>query len=92
MTERVNKSDFLKEVAKQTGHTQKDVKEVYEGIIDVLIKELDEGKDVSLSQFGKFYKRFQPERVVVLNGKENIAKARNVLKFSASPKANERLN
>lgn len=92
MTQRVNKSEFLKKVAAETGHTQKDVREVYDGIVDVLVKELEDDKKVNLSQLGTFYKRLIPEREVVLNGNKNISPEHNILKFSASPKINEKLN
>ena len=50
----MNKKDVIKAVSVKTGFSQKDVTEVVEDMLDIITATLVDGKDVSISGFGKF--------------------------------------
>lgn len=58
----MNKIDLITQVAKETGHTKKDVGEILNGIIDVIAVNVAKGEEVSLYGFATFFPKELEER------------------------------
>lgn len=58
----MNKVDLIAQVAKETGHTKKDVGEILNGIIDVIAVNVAKGEEVSLYGFATFFPKELEER------------------------------
>lgn len=61
----MNKVTLIERVAIDTGLSKKQVKDCLESIIDIIIEELKEGREVKISGFGVFSSRVRHARVGV---------------------------
>ena len=50
----MNKKELIRAVSVKTGFSQKDITEVVETILNVIVDEVKNGKEVSITGFGKF--------------------------------------
>ena len=50
----MNKADLIEALAASTQLNQKDAQTAVEGVVDIIIKSLQEGKEVTLAGFGTF--------------------------------------
>jgi nucleoid DNA-binding protein len=67
------KTDIIREVARQTRRTQKEVSEVVNQTLDVLQDHLSRGKTIHLLGFGTFYSRLRkPSKVRHIRSRRQI--------------------
>lgn len=59
----MNKEDLVKEVAKKTKVTQKEVGEILNSVIEVIEKNVSKGKKITLVGFGTFEAKKRASRV-----------------------------
>lgn len=87
----MNKEDLVKEVAKKTKLSQKDVAEVLNATIDTITKTVSKGKKVTLVGFGSFESRKRAARMGrnPQTGKELKIPAKTVPAFTAGKKFKE---
>ena len=62
MTKQITTHEFIKTIAQRKGFTQGDVKEIYDGIIEVFEEVARNGDVLKLRSFGKLYTTEIPER------------------------------
>ena len=83
----MNKKDLAKSLSKKTFLTQKESCDIIDEIFNIITEEVNDGSDVSLVGFGKFY-AYQHAARPVRNPKtqeETVLKQYKVLKFKISP-------
>lgn len=82
----MNKSEFIKEIAHQSGFRKDDVNTVVNLVFNTIIKGLAEDEEVNITGFGKFYAPIQSERKVksVKTGEFVTVPPKKVPKFKAS--------
>jgi len=87
----MNKEDLVKEVAKKTKLSQKDVAEVLNATIEAITKTVSKGKKVTLVGFGSFESRKRAARMGrnPQTGKELKIPAKTVPAFTAGKKFKE---
>ena len=87
----MNKEDLVKEVAKKTKLSQKDVAEVLNATIEAITKTVSKGKKVTLVGFGSFESRKRAARLGrnPQTGKELKIPAKTVTAFTAGKKFKE---
>ena len=87
----MNKEDLVKEVAKKTKLSQKDVAEVLNATIEAITKTVSKGKKVTLVGFGSFESRNRAARLGrnPQTGKELKIPAKTVPAFTAGKKFKE---
>lgn len=87
----MNKEDLVKEVAKKTKMSQKDVSEILNATIESITKTVSKGKKVTLVGFGSFEGRKRASRMGrnPQTGKELKIPAKTVPAFSAGKKFKE---
>ncbi|MEI8388379.1 MAG: HU family DNA-binding protein [bacterium] len=87
----MNKEDLVKEVAKKTKLSQKDVAEVLNATIEAITKTVSKGKKVTLVGFGSFESRKRAARLGrnPQTGKELKIPAKTVPAFTAGKKFKE---
>jgi len=87
----MNKEDLVKEVAKKTKLSQKDVAEVLNATIESITKTVSKGKKVTLVGFGSFEGRKRAARMGrnPQTGKELKIPAKTVPAFTAGKKFKE---
>lgn len=61
----MNKLDIIKEVADETGLTQKEVSLVVDGFVSSIIRELKKGEEVNVAGFGKFVVKNRAKRTSI---------------------------
>lgn len=88
---KVNKSAFLKSVAKRTGKPYAEVVTIYDGMIDELVDVAKSKRDLSLTGVGKFYVQKHKGHPVQFMGASEKVSDYELLKFSAANIMNERL-
>jgi len=81
----LNKTELIKEIASQTGLTQREVTEVLEAFIDKVVSAVSRGEDVSIYGLGKFYRHTLKERTVRVPGTDKVVRVGgNVPRFRAA--------
>ncbi|HBG50070.1 MAG TPA: DNA-binding protein [Cyanobacteria bacterium UBA9971] len=87
----MNKEDLVKEVAKKTKLSQKDVAEILNATIEAITKTVSKGKKVTLVGFGSFESRKRAARMGrnPQTGKELKIPAKTVPAFTAGKKFKE---
>ena len=87
----MNKEDLVKEVAKKTKLSQKDVAEILNATIEAITKTVSKGKKVTLVGFGTFESRKRAARTGrnPQTGKEIKIPAKTVPTFTAGKKFKE---
>lgn len=90
----MNKVELVKEISKQTSHTQKDVLEIIESFQKVIGNELAMGNKIQLTGFGAFEVTERPEHMGVnpKTGESILIKASKSPKFKASKLLKDRVN
>jgi len=90
----MKKQELLKELAKRTGLTKKDVEAVYNALADLQKELLLNGEKVILENFGSLITKDVAERKGVnpKTGESIMIKARKAVKFKASKTIKEDLN
>lgn len=58
----MNKSQLVAAVASETGHSKKNVAEIFDAITDIVRDTLASGGEVALQGFGTFKRTFKPAR------------------------------
>lgn len=61
----MNSKDFTTELAERLGYTTKDATQLVASLVDIMTRELEEDKMVSIPSFGIFEIKKKMERVVV---------------------------
>lgn len=90
----MNKEDLVKEVAKKTRVTQKEVSEILNATIEVIQKNVTKGKKITLVGFGSFEAKKRAARVA-RNPQTNVPLTipeRTVPVFSAGKAFKEMVN
>ena len=59
----MNKKELVKQIGLKTGFSQKDVMEVVDCMLDIIIEALKEDEEVNLTGFGKFVSQKRNARV-----------------------------
>lgn len=88
---KVNKSEFLKNIALRTGEPYNKVVKIYDGMIDELVAVAKSNRDLSLTGFGRFYVQKHKGHPVQFMGTSEKVADYEVLKFSAANIMNARL-
>lgn len=84
MKHKVNKNEFLGEIAEKTGLESNVVKTVYNAFVDEIRSVVCQGKDLSLTGFGSFSLKKHKGHPVQFEAKTDKVKDYVVLKFAAS--------
>lgn len=58
----MNRVDLITQVAKETGHTKKDIGEILNGIINAIVANVAKGEEVSIYGFATFFPKELKER------------------------------
>lgn len=61
----MNNKEYIAELAQQTGYSQEDTQRLVRKVIDAMIDQFEDGKVVSIPNFGVFEVKKRMERVVV---------------------------
>ena len=90
----MNKEDLVKEVAKKTKLSQKDVAEVLNATIEAITKTVSKGKKVTLVGFGSFESRKRAARLGrnPQTGESITISSRNVITFNPSIALKNKIN
>ena len=84
MKHKVNKNEFLGEIAEKTGLELNVVKTVYNAFVDEIRSVVCRGEDLSLTGFGSFSLKKHKGHPVQFEAKTDKVKDYVVLKFAAS--------
>lgn len=86
--------ELISGISEQTGMTKKSVGEMLQSTIDIILKQLIEGKQVSIPEFGTFEMRQKNERVSVhpITKERTIVPAKRQISFKQSPSLKEKIN
>jgi nucleoid DNA-binding protein len=80
----MKKSDLIHLAAEKTGLSQLEVRKCLDVILGAICEELKNGGDVVITDFGRFYTKKLPKRVVKLpNGHSSVVLERENVKFKA---------
>lgn len=90
----LTKVDIVDAIKEELGLTRRHSKETVESLIETIKKSLEDGEDVLISGFGKFFIIEKSERKGrnPANGEDAILPARRVVSFKCSKKLREKLN
>ena len=61
----MNNKEFVAELARRTGYTNKDMAQLISSVLGVMTQELQEGKSISLQGFGTFEVKKKLERISI---------------------------
>lgn len=61
----MNNKEFIAELARRTGYTNKDTAQLVTSVLGVMTQELQEGKTIALQGFGTFEVKKKLERISV---------------------------
>lgn len=61
----MNNKEFISELSKRTGYTNKDTTQLVSSVLNVMTQELQEGKSVAIQGFGTFDVKKKLERISV---------------------------
>ena len=61
----MNNKEFVAELARRTGYTNKDTAQLISSVLGVMTQELQEGKSISLQGFGTFEVKKKLERISI---------------------------
>lgn len=61
----MNNKEFISELSKRTGYTNKDTTQFVSSVLNVMTQELQEGKSVAIQGFGTFDVKKKLERISV---------------------------
>ena len=77
-------TELVEAVAKRTGYSKRDVKEIYGTILAEIKESLNSGEEVSLTNFGKFYVAEIADRTITCpTGEKKKVKKHNTIRFTA---------
>ena len=80
----MKKSDLIQLAAEKTRLSQQEVRECLDVILGAIGAELKNGCEVIITDFGRFYTRKLPQRMVKLpNGQSSVVLERENVKFKA---------
>ena len=80
----MKKSDLIHLAAEKTGLSQLEVRKCLDVILGAIGEELKNGGDVVITDFGRFYTKKLPQRMVKLpNGQSSVVLERENVKFKA---------
>ena len=80
----MKKSDLIHLAAENTGLSQLEVRNCLDVILGAIGEELKNGGDVVITDFGRFYTKKLPQRMVKLpNGQSSVVLERENVKFKA---------
>lgn len=90
-SKKVNKSEYLQNVAKRTGMSLDDVFDVFDAMVDELVEVARSKRKLSLTGVGLFYVQQHKGHPVQFAGSSEKVSDYEVLKFSASDVMNKKL-
>jgi DNA-binding protein HU-beta len=61
----LNNKEFVAELARRTGYTNKDTAQFISSVLGIMTQELQEGKSISLQGFGTFEVKKKLERISI---------------------------
>lgn len=61
----MNNKEFVAELARRTGYTNKDTAQLISSVLGVMTQELQEGKSISIQGFGTFEVKKKLERISI---------------------------
>lgn len=80
----MKKTDLIHLAAEKTGLSQMEVRNCLDVILGAIGEELKNGGDVVITDFGRFYTKKLPQRMVKLpNGQSSVVLERENVKFKA---------
>ena len=90
----ITKAHIINAVADSNGYTRKKSMETVEILLELIKQNLESGKDVMISGFGKFCVKEKAKRKGrnPATGEEMILEPRRVVTFKSSGKLREKLN
>ena len=90
----MNNKEFISELARKLGYTNKDTAQYVSSVISVMTQELQDGKTVAIQGFGTFEVKKKMERVSVnpTTGKRYLIPPKLVLAFKQSNVLKEMFN
>lgn len=83
-TDKMNRSEYLRRVAKRTGYSRAVVVEIYDAMVDEFVDVMQEGKQLLLTGFGNYYMQTHKGHPVQFAGGSDVVEDYDVLKFSPS--------
>lgn len=84
MKSKVNKNEFLKEIARKTNKPVSEVRDIYDAIVDEIKTVVCSGQGLSLTGFGTFSLKEHKGHPVQFEAKSDKVQDYVVLKFTAS--------
>lgn len=89
----MNNKEYIAELAQQTGYTLEDTQHIVRKVIDAMIAQFEDGKMVSIPNFGSFEVKKRMERVVVnpATKKRQLVPPKLVLAFRPVASVKEKL-
>ena len=90
----MNNKEFISELARKLGYTNKDTAQYVSSVISVMTQELQDGKTVAIQGFGTFEVKKKMERISVnpTTGKRYLIPPKLVLAFKQSNVLKEKFN
>ena len=90
----MNKKQLVDALTKKVGFKKKDVKKTVDVLVDMILNELEENKEVHIRGLGIFYPIFQDTRLVrnPKTGKEMMFTPRNNIRFKPGEDVIRKLN
>ncbi len=90
----MNKNQLIDTMAEQNNISKKDAKELFENVIELISKSLEENKEFTIPGFGKFEIKHSEARIGrnPRTGEDIQIAAKNSIKFKAAKALNDRYN
>ena len=90
----MNSKEFVGELSRRLGYTNKDATQLVASVVSILTAELQDGKTVSLQGFGNFEVKKKMERIVVnpVSGQRMLVPPKLTLGFRPSQVLKDKLN
>ena len=90
----MNNKEFISELARKLGYTNKDTAQYVSSVISVMTQELQDGKTVAIQGFGTFEVKKKMERISVnpTTGKRYLIPPKLVLSFKQSNVLKDKFN
>ena len=80
----MNKSDLIQVAAAKTGLSQQQARECLDAFLGAIGKEMKDGGEVVITDFGRFFTKKMPQRTVTLpDGRSSVVLERENVKFKA---------
>ncbi|MDQ3022077.1 MAG: HU family DNA-binding protein [Bacteroidota bacterium] len=68
----MNKENLVKKISKKAGIKKKDCSNIFDKVIQLIIKDLKKGKNVNIDNFGEFRIIREEMKVLIKNNKSKI--------------------